>query len=130
MQSRFGTFLNYVVSMLEQFFLQLTQPSRHSLALSMTADLPRGKSELIAENALLRQQIIVLRRHIKKPRLTPSDLFGLPYSLPAFNTGNIPSFSSNQIPCCAGIVKGSASSGLSNLVNAAAVLSFQSKPST
>ena len=73
MQSRFGTFLTRVVSTLEPVFLQLTQPSRHSLALAIAADLPRSKSELIAENALLRQQLIVLHRQIKKPRFTPSD---------------------------------------------------------
>jgi len=73
MQSRCGTFLTHVVSTLEQAFLQLTQPSRHSLVLSIAADLPRSKSELIAENALLRQQLIVLQRQIKKPHFTPSD---------------------------------------------------------
>ncbi len=36
-------------------------------------DLARGKSELIAENALLRQQLIILRRHIKRPRYTKTD---------------------------------------------------------
>ncbi len=37
------------------------------------ADLVRGKPALIAENALLRQQIIILRRSVKRPRCTPSD---------------------------------------------------------
>jgi hypothetical protein len=36
-------------------------------------DLARGKSELIAENALLRQQLIILRRQIKRPRYTKTD---------------------------------------------------------
>jgi putative transposase len=73
MHRRFGSFFTHVVSTLEQAFLHLTQPSRHSLALSIAADLPRSKAELIAENALLRQQLIVLHRQIKKPRFTPSD---------------------------------------------------------
>jgi putative transposase len=34
------------------------------------ADLPRRRAELLAENALLRQQLIVLRRNTKTPRLT------------------------------------------------------------
>lgn len=36
-------------------------------------DLSRGKAELIAENALLRQQLIVLRRQIKRPICTTTD---------------------------------------------------------
>ncbi len=36
-------------------------------------DLVRGKSALIAENALLRQQLLVLRRSVKRPRCTPTD---------------------------------------------------------
>ena len=37
------------------------------------ADLARTKAELIAENALLRQQLIVLRRQVRRPALTPAD---------------------------------------------------------
>jgi putative transposase len=36
-------------------------------------DLTRGKAELVAENALLRQQLILLRRQIKRPRYTKTD---------------------------------------------------------
>ncbi len=36
-------------------------------------DLAREKSELIAENALLRQQLVILRRQIKRPRYTKTD---------------------------------------------------------
>jgi hypothetical protein len=41
--------------------------------LNRAADLTRSKAELIAENALLRQQLIVLQRTVQKPRFTPSD---------------------------------------------------------
>jgi transposase InsO family protein len=44
-----------------------------SLALGAATDLVRSKAELIAENALLRQQLIVLARATKRPRLTRSD---------------------------------------------------------
>jgi len=37
------------------------------------ADLPRSKGELIAENALLRQQLLVLRRSVKRVHCTPTD---------------------------------------------------------
>jgi hypothetical protein len=37
------------------------------------ADLTRSKRELLAENALLRQQLIVARRQFKRPKLMPRD---------------------------------------------------------
>ena len=36
-------------------------------------DLTRSKSELMLENALLRQQLIVLQRQVKRPALTCRD---------------------------------------------------------
>ena len=44
-----------------------------SLVLGAVADLRRSRSALIAENALLRQQLIVLARAQQRPRLTRSD---------------------------------------------------------
>jgi len=46
-------------------FRDWTKPSTTSLLLGSLADLPRSKSELMAENALLRKPLIVLRRHVK-----------------------------------------------------------------
>ena len=53
-----------------QFFRRLTKPARPNLVTGTLADLPRSRAELLAENALLRQQLIVLRRTTKTPRLT------------------------------------------------------------
>ena len=53
-----------------QCFRRLTQPARPNLVTGTLADLPRSRAELLAENALLRQQLIVLRRNTKTPRLT------------------------------------------------------------
>ncbi len=50
-----------------------TKPLTSSLPLSTLTDLGRSKSELIAENALLRQQLIVLRREVKRPTFTRTD---------------------------------------------------------
>ncbi len=36
-------------------------------------DLGRNKSELISENALLRQQLIILKRQVKRPACTKTD---------------------------------------------------------
>lgn len=60
-------------SFLDQAFRRLTQPARSSLVLGTAADLALSKAELIAENALLRHQLIILQRQVKKPHLTRSD---------------------------------------------------------
>ena len=43
------------------------KPTTLFLASGVTADLTRGKADLIAENAYLRQQLIILQRHSKRP---------------------------------------------------------------
>jgi putative transposase len=65
------------VTFLEDAFLHLTQPSHHSIVFSAAVDMTRSKAELITENALLRQQLIVLRRQIKKPAFSQSDRLSL-----------------------------------------------------
>jgi putative transposase len=44
-----------------------TKPLTSSLPLATLTDLGKSKSELIAENALLRQQLIILKRQVKRP---------------------------------------------------------------
>ncbi|HEV8639224.1 MAG TPA: integrase core domain-containing protein [Chloroflexota bacterium] len=51
----------------------LRPATTNSLVLGAATDLVRGKPELVAENALLRQQLIILTRSTKRPRLTRSD---------------------------------------------------------
>jgi len=51
----------------------VTTPPASPLVGGTLADLVRSKPALIAENALLRQQIIMLRRSVKRPRCTPTD---------------------------------------------------------
>ncbi len=58
---------------LQDGFLHWTRPLNTSLLLGTLADLARGKSELVAENALLRQQLIILRRQSKRPVCTKRD---------------------------------------------------------
>jgi putative transposase len=62
-----------LVPFLEQAFLHLTQLSHHSIVLSTTSDLTRSKGDLVAENALLRQELVVLHRQVKKPSFSQSD---------------------------------------------------------
>src|SRR6266849_108033 len=50
-----------------------TKPFGTSSLLATLTDLGKSKSQLIAENALLRQQLIVLRRQVKRPPITRTD---------------------------------------------------------
>jgi hypothetical protein len=54
-------------------FVTWTKPDTTSLLLATLTDLARSKSELVAENALLRQQLIILRRQVKRPACTRTD---------------------------------------------------------
>jgi putative transposase len=58
---------------LQKRFLCWVKPATTSFLLGTFADLARGKSELIAENALLRQQLIILHRQIKRPAYRKTD---------------------------------------------------------
>jgi len=49
------------------------KPLRTSLPLQTLADLGRSKSGLVAENAILRQQLIILKRQVKRPPVTRAD---------------------------------------------------------
>jgi putative transposase len=50
-----------------------TKPYNHDLFPNAAIDLTRSKSELVLENMLLRQQLIVLKRQVKRPALTWRD---------------------------------------------------------
>src|SRR5215472_2862142 len=54
-------------------FVAWTKPNTTSLLLLTLTDLGRSKSELVAEIALLRQQLIILRRQVKRPACTTTD---------------------------------------------------------
>ena len=53
--------------------LAATKPAAPTLIAGAVADLARSKEELVAENALLRQQLVVLKRSVRRPRCTPAD---------------------------------------------------------
>jgi hypothetical protein len=54
-------------------FIDWTKPATTSLMVGTLTDFARSKSELMAENALLRQQLIILRRQVKRPACTKTD---------------------------------------------------------
>ena len=53
------------------------KPLSPSLLLGTITDLAKGKSELLVENALLRQQLIILHRQVKRPTCKKTDRFRL-----------------------------------------------------
>jgi putative transposase len=48
----------------------MARPDSHGLVSGAVADATRSKAELMLENALLRQQVIVLDRQVKRPQLS------------------------------------------------------------
>jgi putative transposase len=71
------SFLRHIAHTLSQAVIQRlrqwTKPDNHTLTLNTALDLTRSKSELVLENALLRQQLIILQRQTKRPKLTWKD---------------------------------------------------------
>jgi len=53
------------------------KPVTSVLIIDTLLDLTHSRTDLIVENAMLRQQLIVLNRQIKRPQLTNSDRFRL-----------------------------------------------------
>jgi putative transposase len=60
---------------LPERFSRWIKPPTTALLLGTLADLTRGKSELLAENALLRHQLVILRRQMKRPVYRKTDRF-------------------------------------------------------
>ncbi len=58
---------------LQECFSRRIRPPTTSLLLGTLVDMTRGKSDLLAENALLRHQLIILRRQVKRPVYRKSD---------------------------------------------------------
>jgi putative transposase len=66
---RFQRFFNRV----QQRVVQRTRPTSRPHFTGTLNDLARTRAELIAENALLRQQLIILCRQVKRPAYTRTD---------------------------------------------------------
>jgi len=64
---------NGCLKVLHSRFARWTKPMRISLPLATLTDLGRSKSQLIAENALLRHQLIILKRQVKRPTVSRTD---------------------------------------------------------
>jgi len=62
---------------LQEHLKHWTKPASSVLVLGTLLDLTRKRTDLVVENALLRQQLIVLNRQIKRAQLTNPDRFRL-----------------------------------------------------
>jgi len=71
--SRLKQLVGTSLDVLHVRFIDWTKPLSSSLPLGTLSDLARSKSELVAENALLRQQLIILKRQVKQPACTKTD---------------------------------------------------------
>src|SRR6476620_9960788 len=67
--------LKHFRQLIQKNFIAWTKPARSSLVAGAVSDLPKSKPEFIAENALLRKQLIILNRQVKKPSFTFLDRF-------------------------------------------------------
>src|SRR5829696_5092693 len=71
---RFRPLAGTAMRALKRRVARWTRPAAStSLVLGTVTDLVRSRPELVAENALLRQQLIVLARTAPRPRLTRAD---------------------------------------------------------
>jgi transposase InsO family protein len=62
-----------IVKILSERLAQWAEPGRANLVSGAVSDVAKSKRDLIAENTLLRQQVIVLQRQVKRPRLKRQD---------------------------------------------------------
>jgi hypothetical protein len=65
--------LKRFASRVKQYVKQWSKPAFPSMAVESRSDLRRSRKDLIIENAILRQQLIVLNRQVKRPQLTQGD---------------------------------------------------------
>ena len=65
--------LKRFASRVKQHLKQWSKPAIVSITVGSLSDLRRSRKDLIIENAILRQQLIVLKRQVKRPQLTQGD---------------------------------------------------------
>jgi hypothetical protein len=75
----FSRLVRSAIAFVETRLFEILRPPHvtGSPALGALGDLTRSRAELVAENALLRHQLGILQRQVKRPRLTKGDRLGL-----------------------------------------------------
>jgi hypothetical protein len=75
--ARFTSWVRHGWQQLQARILKWTQPVTVSQVVGTLGDLPRSRAELMVENTLLRQQMIVLQRQVKRPAFKGRDRLAL-----------------------------------------------------
>ena len=96
--------MSKILRWLKERIKHWTKPASSVLIIGILSDMTRSHSDLIVENALLRQQLIVLNHQIKRPQLTTLYRVRLVFYPTLRSSGNKPCILFNRIFCCAGIV--------------------------
>ncbi len=65
--------VSFCLHALQEHVLRWMKPPTTPLVIGALADLTRGKAELLAENALLRHQLLILHRQVKRPAYPKRD---------------------------------------------------------
>ena len=64
---------NKMFNRVQEIVKQWTKPTTVVLIADAVTDMTRSRQDLMAENAILRQQLIVLNRSVKRPQFTEGD---------------------------------------------------------
>ena len=75
--SRSRFVIAWVSELLNRIVKGLLRPASTSILIASVDDQTRSKADLIAENALLRHQLKLLKRQSKRPQLKPADRLSL-----------------------------------------------------
>ncbi len=73
--SRLQCLKSLLLSFGNRLFRLCMTPVRTSLLAGTLADLPLSKAQLLAENALLRHQLLILQRQVRHPHINRRDRF-------------------------------------------------------
>jgi len=78
------------LSWLQECIKSWIKPATPVLIIDLLSDLAHSRTDLIVENVLLRQQLIILKRQIKRPQLSNPDRIRLVLLSTLRNFGNKP----------------------------------------
>lgn len=73
MFSTFWSACKNLFNRIKETIKKATKSDTVSLAANAVTDMTRSRKDLVAENAMLRQQLIVLNRQVKRPKFTVGD---------------------------------------------------------
>ena len=62
-----------ILHWLQERIKHWTKPAIPALIPGLLSDLTSSRADLVVENALLRQQLIILKRQVERPQLTNAD---------------------------------------------------------